>query len=142
MPTPPVDAWLIVQRELAQRLCGRPYTNETLWSLRLKPRWHVEILDRLKRTDFDPPPSVDSVVLWLSNRGRSLMTGSESRVYLGIIESAFQNGGTLRQAVRPWLSKIQFRRLATDLRFEVTAEPSSLQFEQWLGIVRFVKSGL
>ena len=40
-PEPPVDAWLIVQREAAHRLCGSPYSSETLWSLRLKPCWHV-----------------------------------------------------------------------------------------------------
>ena len=138
-PNPPTDSWLIVQRELAHRLCGRPSTNESLWSLRLKPHWHVEILERLKRTDFDPPPSVDSVLLWISRRGRSILTDRESKLYLKIIESAFRNGATLKQAVRPWLSKIQLRRLSIDLNFEVDEKPSAILFEQWLGILRFIQ---
>lgn len=135
---PPDDAWLVVQREPAHRLCGLPYTNESLWSLRLKPHWHVEIIDRLARTDFDPPPSVDSVVLWMSKRDRPLLGNHEWRLYLRIIESAYRHGGTLRQATRPWLSKLQLRRLARDLRFGIDDRPSSLTFEQWLGLFRFV----
>ncbi len=62
-PNPPRDAWQVVQREAAHRFCGPPYVRESLWSLRLKPAWHVEIVDRLRRVDFDPPPSVESVLL-------------------------------------------------------------------------------
>ena len=139
-PNPPTDGWLIVQRELAYRFCGRPYTSESLWSLRLKPYWHIEILDRLRRNDFDPPPSVDSVLLWLSHRGRPLLVGSESALYLEVIESAYRKGTTLKHAIRPWLSKIQIRRLASDLNFDLDEKPSALQFEQWLGIVRFIRN--
>ncbi len=138
-PLPPEDAWLVVQREFAWRLCGLPFTAETLWSLRLKPFWHVEIVDRLRRTDFDPPPSVESVLLWLSRRGRPLLSESETTLYGEIIGSAFRGGnGTVRQALRPWLSKVQLRRLAADLKFEPNAYASSLLFEQWLGILRFL----
>jgi 23S rRNA (adenine-N6)-dimethyltransferase len=137
--SPPEDAWLIVQREFAWRLCGRPYTNETLWSLQLKPCWHIEIVDRLRRTDFDPPPGVDSVMLWLARRGRPLLTDRAATLYHHIVEAAYRNGAaSIRQAVRPWLSKAQVQRLARDLRFAGDSAATTLGFEQWLGIVRFV----
>ena len=59
--TPPIDSWLVVQKELAYRFCGAPYQSESLWSLRLKPSFHIEVIDRLDRKDFHPIPSADSV---------------------------------------------------------------------------------
>ncbi|MEJ2132910.1 MAG: hypothetical protein P8Y95_15115, partial [Gammaproteobacteria bacterium] len=106
--------------------------------LRLKPHWHLEVIDRLARTDFDPPPTVDSAFLWMSKRQRPLLAPRESRLYLRIVESAYRNGGSVRVALRAWLSKLQLRRLARDLRFDIDGQPSSLSFEQWLGLFRFV----
>jgi 23S rRNA (adenine-N6)-dimethyltransferase len=138
MPTPPDDAWLVVQREAAHRFCGRPYVAESLWSLRLKPSWHVEIVDRLRRTDFDPPPSVESVLLWLNRRDRPLLRDTERRIYQRFIELAFSGNRSIGQTTRPWLSKLEVQRLGRDLCFAPDAPPSMLAFEQWLGIVRFV----
>src|SRR5690606_3828844 len=66
--SPARDAHLIVQREAAERFAGAPWGAETLPSLELKPWWHAEILRPLRRTDFDPPPAVDSAYLWLARR--------------------------------------------------------------------------
>ena len=138
-PNPPRDIWLVVQRELAWRLCGRPYTSEGLWSLRLKPYWHIEILDRLAPADFDPPPTVVSAFLWMSRRDRPLLSNPEAKLYDEILGHAFDNGATLRRALGPWVSKGQLRRLAADLNFETDNPASSLIFEQWLGILRFLQ---
>lgn len=136
---PPRDAWLVVQKELAQRLCGRPYCPESLWSLKLKPCWHLEIVDRLRRTDFDPPPRIDSVLLWMNLRNRPLLSPEETALYLDLVGSTLSSGAPLKQALRPWLSKLQTRRLAADLRFDGDDRASSLEFAQWLGILRFLQ---
>src|SRR5262245_30254460 len=138
-PTPPRDAWLVVQREAAHRFCGPPYVGESLWSLRLKPWWHVEIVDRLRCVDFDPPPSVESVLLWLARLDRPLLDGPQARLYLDLIE-AFGAGANhnLAKLTAAWLSRTEIRRLAQDLRFAHDCRPSMLGFEQWLGIVRFI----
>jgi len=138
-PNPPHDAWLVVQREAAHRFCGPPYVRESLWSLRLKPGWHVEIVDRLRRVDFDPPPSVESVLLWLHRRDRPLLDDSERHLYEQLIERAFTSNLRLTRTTGPWLSKLQLRRLANDLRFGYDGAPSMLGFEQWLGLVRFIR---
>ncbi|WP_419162398.1 rRNA adenine N(6)-methyltransferase family protein [Candidatus Palauibacter sp.] len=57
--SPPQDAWLVIQREAAERFAGSPCSRETLSSLLLKPWWQIEIVRRFCRTDFDPPPGVD-----------------------------------------------------------------------------------
>ena len=137
---PPRDAWLVVQRELANRMCGLPYGKETLWSLRLKPVWHLEIVARLKKAEFDPPPSVESVFLHMSHRGRAIIHRHEMQAYIDLIEDAFNRNMPLAKTLRSKLSKIQLRRLATDLRFSVDDMPANLTFEQWLGVFRFCLS--
>lgn len=135
---PPSDAWLVTQQEAAYRFIGAPYRHETLWSLRLKPFWQLEVIDRLRRTDFDPPPAVDSVMLWLARRSRPLLTPLEETLWTELLTHGFGSGETLHQGMRRWLTKTQLKRLATDLKFSVEDRAPSLAFEQWLGILRFL----
>jgi 23S rRNA (adenine-N6)-dimethyltransferase len=137
-PNPPTDAWLVVQREFGERLCGHPFGKESLWSHRLKPFWHVEIIDRLATKEFTPPPSVESVFLQLGLRARSIIREEEASAYDQLLHVGFGRP-TLSQSLKPLLSKIQLRRLASDYCFGVDDAPGSLMFEQWLGIFRFLQ---
>ncbi len=135
---PPEDAYLILQREPAERLAGRPYQPESVQSLLLKPRWHVEVAERLRRTDFDPPPSVDCVLLWMARRPRSLIERRDERAYADLVSRAFGCGAArVKDALRARLTRTQIGRLGRDLRFDPGAPPSALTFEQWLGLFRF-----
>lgn len=138
-PTPPEDACLVVQREAAERFAGGPYGPETLTSLLLKPWWQVEILRRLRRTDFDPPPRVGSVLLWLARRPKPLVDQAHGALYRRFIGEAFGRvGNTARQCLRPVFTGRQLRQLARDLRFDLSARPSGLSFDQWLGLFRYL----
>ena len=137
-PSPPEDAYLVVQTEAAERFAGVPFAKETLMSLRLKPWWQVEIVRRLRRTDFDPPPRVDSALLWLARRTRPLLRSSEASRYHRFIESCFgRDSRTLGHCLGHVFSRTQLRRLGRDLRFDPGSPPSSLSFDQWLGLFRF-----
>ena len=135
---PPEDAYLILQREAAERFAGSPFATESLPSLLLKPWWQVEIVRRLRRSDFEPPPGVDSVVLWLARRTRPLVKRSEAADYRKFIEGCFGQGGdTAARCLRSAFTRKQIARLSGDLRFTSSAPPSALSFDQWLGLFRF-----
>ena len=135
----PDEAYLIVQREAAERFAGRPHAQETLQSLLLKPWWHAEIVRHLRRTDFEPVPNVDSVVLWLARRGRPLVSDSDAWGYRAFVVRMLRSGApTARDALRRDLTRRQTLRLARDLGFEASAKPTELSFDQWLGVYRFV----
>ena len=137
-PSPPKDAYLVVQREAAERFAGRPYAPETLPSLLLKPWWQVEIIRRLRRTDFDPPPDVDSVVLWLARRARALVDPSQRADYRRFVSASFgRRGRTVGRCLRSEFTRRQLHRLSDDLRFDLSTPPSGLTFDQWLGLFRF-----
>lgn len=136
---PPLDAYLVVQREFAFRLCGRPFGQESLLSLELKPTWHIEIIDRLRRTDFDPPPKVETVMMRMAHRARPLLRPSELDRYREFLRNVFEGPAPLGMALRRWCSKRQIRRMADELRFELAAPMSAVCFEQCLGVFRAVR---
>ncbi len=137
-PLTPEDAWLVVQREAAERFAGGPYCRESLSSLLLKPWWQVEIARRLRRTDFDPPPNVEAVALWLARRTRPLVDRSQAADYRRFIRTCFGPGGhTISRCLRSEFTRTQVHRLSRDLRFDRSGPPSRLTFDQWLGLFRF-----
>jgi 23S rRNA (adenine-N6)-dimethyltransferase len=133
---PPHDAWLIVQREAAERFAGAPFAAESLQSLLLKPRWHVEIARHLRRTDFDPPPAVESSLLWLAHRDRPLLAAGEHADYERFVRATLGGDATVRAALRRAFTPPQLARLARDLRLDLGARPTALVFGQWLGLFR------
>ena len=64
---PPEDSYLVVRAEAAERFTGQP--RGTLISTLLKPWFEPTLVHRFDRTDFDPPPRVDAVMLRLQKRG-------------------------------------------------------------------------
>jgi 23S rRNA (adenine-N6)-dimethyltransferase len=137
----PEDAWLVVQREAARRLVGAPYGRETLLSLWTKPGWHCEIVRDLRRSDFEPPPAVESALLWLMRRERPLVAGRHLALYRRFTAAVLGAGVGAARALSPWLTRTQIARLAHDLHFDPVRPPSALRFEQWLAIFRFVARG-
>ena len=136
--SPPQDAWLVVQREAAERFVGSPHSRETLPSLLLKPWWQIEIVRRFRRTDFDPPPRVDAVALWLARRTRPLVDRLQAEPYRRFIRSCFgRDGRSISRCLRSEFTRTQIHRLGRDLRFDPFGRPSGLTFDQWLALFRF-----
>ncbi len=136
---PPVDAYLVLQREAAEKFAGFPCAPESTSSLLLKPWWHIEIVRRFKRTDFRPEPAVDTVLLWLARRQRPLLEDAEVETYRDFLVAAFgRTGQTIEQCLDGIFTRRQISRLSSDLRFVPTSRPSDLSFEQWLGLFRFL----
>jgi 23S rRNA (adenine-N6)-dimethyltransferase len=134
----PEDAHLVMQREAGLRFAGGPFGPETLVSLLLKPRWQVEIVRDLRRGDFDPPPRVRSVMVWLARRRRPLVEESELRAYQSFVTASFgRRGRTVGRCLRASLTRHQVTRLARALNFDPSLPPSALSFDQWLGLFRF-----
>lgn len=134
----PTDAHLIVQREAADRFAGAPFAPETLSSLLLKPDWQIEVVTELRSIDFEPPPRVSAAMVWFARRSRGLVGAKDGPRYQSFIKDCFgRRGRTVAQCVRPYLTRNQLRRLSKLLRFDPVGPPSSLTFDQWLGLFRF-----
>ena len=109
----------MIQREAAERFAGGPCSRETRSSLLLKPWWQIEIVRRFRRTDFDPPPSVDAVALWLARRTRPLVDRFQAADYRRFIQSCFgRDGRSIRWCLRSEFTRTQIYRLSRNLGFD------------------------
>ncbi len=137
----PIDIYLIVQQEAASRFAG--LAKETQASLLLKPRFQLEIIHYFRSVDFKPVPKVAVVLLRLKRRLPPLVLGKYYQLYRDFVVYGFnQWKGTLRESLKGIFTNKQFDRLAGDLNFSVSAKPTSLRFEQWLGLFNYFLHGI
>jgi 23S rRNA (adenine-N6)-dimethyltransferase len=130
-PLAPEDAFLVVQREAAERFVGAP--SETLYALLLKPWFAPSVEHRFRRGDFDPAPGVDVVLLRLRKRGPPLVDPGEAQLYRDFVTACFTAwrptlGDALTHVVGPRLAGTAVRRTGVD----PTRRPSATPFAAWL----------
>lgn len=127
------EGFLILQREAAQKFAGAP--KETLVSILAKPYFEFQILSRLRRTDFQPVPSVDSVLLSITRRPQPLIETRDVATFREFVQYGFRRWKpNLKLAYKHVFTYRQWKRLAHDLDFPLNATPTELSFEQWLDL--------
>ncbi|MCG2692166.1 23S ribosomal RNA methyltransferase Erm, partial [Microgenomates group bacterium] len=135
-PLPPTAAFLVVQKEAAEKFCGLP--KETQFSIFNKPWFELEIVRSFRKTDFEPMPSVDTVLLKIIKRPESLVKQVAKENYIWFVQYGFNRWrANLGKNFKNIFTYKQWRRLAHDLKFQLKAQPTNLTFNQWLGIFNF-----
>jgi len=133
--TPPVpsEAYLVMQKEAAKKFSGTP--NETQFSILAKPLFDLQIIRELRRTDFEPLPHVDSVLVYIKRRPYPLLNKEDISLYRSFICYGFGRWRrNLKLIFMPIFTYPQCKHLSKDLYFPLDATPSHLTFEQWLGL--------
>jgi 23S rRNA (adenine-N6)-dimethyltransferase len=138
---PPVEAYLIVQKEAAERFIGISKTTQS--SVLVKPWFSVKTIWSFKRTDFSPVPNVDVVMLYIGKRVPSLISARDRPIYERFIKYGFSAWRKdLKLNYKNIFSHNQWKRLSRDLDFSVHAKPSELRFRQWLGLFELFKRNM
>ncbi|HEU0297601.1 MAG TPA: 23S ribosomal RNA methyltransferase Erm [Anaerolineales bacterium] len=137
-PPFPVEAYLVMQKEAAQKFSGSPC--ETQFSILAKPMFELQIIRELRRTDFQPVPHVDSVLLRIKRRASPLLRKDEISLYRSFVRYGFGRWKrNLKLIFEPVFTYPQWKRLSKDLHFPLDATPSQLSFGQWLGLFECFK---
>lgn len=89
-PNPPKDIWLIMEKGAAKRFTGAG--KETRQSLVLKVNWDMKILYYLRREDFHPMPSVDSVLVHFSRKAAPDLSRKDLEDFRRFIDHSFKYG--------------------------------------------------
>ena len=140
---PPVDTYLILQREAAEKFAGQPFNSETLASLLYKPWFRFNLLRTFKPTDFIPAPKVTAVLLRIEKRNPPLIRAGQASLYRDFITYGFtRNKLNLKKAYEQVFGHVQFIRLAQDLSFSSMAKPTDITFEQWVGMFDYFTIGV
>ena len=133
--TPPVpgEAYVVLQKEAAAKFSGSP--SETQFSILAKPLFNLQIIRELRRTDFEPVPHVDSVLLHIEKRHSLLVREEDTFLYRRFVRYGFGRWKkSLKLIFKPIFTYEQWRCLSKDLHFPLDATPTELTFEQWLGL--------
>lgn len=129
--SPPVDAYLIMQREAADRFRGQP--SEALVSLSVKPWFETRIMHTFARSDFRPAPAVDSVLFHIARRDEPLIPvelGDRYRNLIAAIFSAWKP--TVEAALGEFLPADMVQRTHQQFGESLRCKPSLLPFERWI----------
>jgi len=133
----PDDCYLVVMRELAQRLSGLPHHNQ--FSLKHQPWFEFSLVQRFRRTDFVPRPRVESVLWRIKKREQALLPEDEKARYHRFIETAFGQGQPINRGLGTVMPPEEFRRMCATLALNPRCKPSYLSLEQWVAIYRHAR---
>lgn len=135
---PPEDCYLVVRRDLAERLSGHPHENK--FSLQHKPWFDFEILHFFYRSDFVPKPGIDAVLWRITKRRDAMVPVKEREGYRLLIDRGFGEGQYLWSNLRGVLTRGSYMRLCRSLGIDPSTKPSYLPMPVWIGIYEYCKS--
>jgi len=138
---PPSEAYLVLQKEAADKFSGSPAETEV--SVLAKPWFEFRILREFKRTDFEPVPSVDVVLLLIARREQQLVSAVNAQSYRKFVQFGFEAWKKdLKTAYKRVFTYEQWKRLSKNLSFPLKATPAELKFEQWFGLFEYFLVGV
>lgn len=116
---PPTALYLIVQRQFARKLVPSDQHFTAQLGAQIGPMFTARIRKPLKRTDFTPPPGVDTVLLEIKRREEPMLPADTMTAYREFVARCFAEqkyfGSTNRAKVGISSEKI----------------PSQLTIEEW-----------
>lgn len=118
--TRPKSMYLIVQKQFARKLVPGDDHFTSQLSAEIAPFVTVRIRKPLRKTDFTPPPAVDTVLIELKQRDKNLLSHKYTEGYRLFIHQCFT-----RQKYFISLPR-ESAGISSELR------PSQLTVEQWL----------
>lgn len=128
---PPADAFLIMQREAAERFFGQP--SETLVSLSVKPWYDSRIMYRFSRSDFRPAPAVDSVLIHIERRVDPIIPVELTDRYRDLLAAVFSAWKpSVEAALAEFLTADMLKRALQHFGDSLQYRPSLLPFERWI----------
>ena len=121
---PPEAAYLIVQKQFANKLLPDHSGFSSQLGMLLGVRFAIRIRKRLKRTDFWPHPNVDTVLLEINHRDQPLIKSEQFARYDNFI-------------IRHFTSPEAFSKLPLEVIGKQSGiKPSSLTLSEWLILFR------
>lgn len=120
--TPPTSLYLITQRQFARKLTpGDDHFTGQL-SAEIGPWFVARIRRPLRRSDFTPPPAVDTVLLEIKPRQPALLDRAQQAAYRGFVTDCFARQASFRALDRAAVGIAVHKR------------PSQLSLTEWVAL--------
>jgi 23S rRNA (adenine-N6)-dimethyltransferase len=115
--TPPTAIYLIVQKQFAQKMISTGTHFHGALGMAIAPWWVARIRRPLRKTDFTPPPAVDTVLLELKLRETPLVPPDRQTAYMAMVEGCYSDP-----------------RLYAKIGGPKDKKPSQLSLEEWVAL--------
>ncbi len=122
----PASMTLLVQKEVAQRICAKD-NKESILSLSVKVFGKPVYVEKVGRTLFRPSPRVDSAIIHIENIHPGFKNLAEKKDFFEIIKKAFNSK---RKKIS---STLKDRPIEPDLKDK---RPEDLSLEDWRRLLR------
>lgn len=134
---PPKDAYLVMRREVVERMAGVP--KESQFSILHKPWFDFEIFHKFRRGDFKPKPRVESAMFRIQKKEKPLINQKDARLFNLLVKQGFGGGRRIRQNLSLVFSSRQLKQFAQENNFRLSDKPSDLTLGQWLAVFEFLR---
>ncbi|MCA9324519.1 ribosomal RNA small subunit methyltransferase A [Candidatus Saccharibacteria bacterium] len=135
---PPEIAVLLMQKEVAERVCAEP-GNMSILSVTAQYFWEVS-LDRVVPADlFEPAPKVDSQILVMHYRQKPLFDSVDTKQFFRLVKAGFgQKRKTLENSLSGGLhmSKEEARSLLEKANVSPQTRAQALSLADWHSIYK------
>ena len=135
---PPVQASLLLQKEVTERVCAKPGQMSTL-SVTTQMYFEATPGMVVRAGLFTPPPKVDSQLLILNKREQPLFGNNDPKVLFRLVKAGF---GERRKKLRSSLSsglyinKTQAEKLLNEARIDSNLRAQNLSLDDWLNLFK------
>jgi 23S rRNA (adenine-N6)-dimethyltransferase len=137
--SPPIDAYLAVQREAADRFLGIP--RQTLFAVLIQPWFEPTVVHHFRPTDFVPRPGVEVALLRLQRRSEPLVAPGDAALFEDFTTYVFT---AWQPTVREALARILPRQTIADIERAVGVSldrsPSAIPFTSWVSLTGIFSS--
>lgn len=131
---PPVDSFLIMQREAAQKFAG-VVGRQSLFAILHAPWFSFETQHTFHARDFTPQPKVAIVLLRINHRAEALAPASEAEPYRDFVSYIFNHANpNVLPSLKLLFPGKSFGTVERALGSKVTAKPSQLELHDWLAL--------
>lgn len=130
---PPSTAVLLIQKEVAERVCAKPGSMSIL-SVTAQYYWEASLGQLVPAELFTPPPKVDSQVLVLNRHEWPLFEDVDAKQYFRLVKAGFsQKRKTLVNSLSAGLSisKDQAKTLLDTANIPQNTRAQALSLQDW-----------
>ena len=135
---PPQTAVILIQKEVAERVCAKP-GDLSLLSVTAQYYWNVSLGALVPAALFTPPPKVDSQVLIMHFRSEPLFTDVDTKVFFRLVKAGFgQRRKTLLNSLSAGLhvSKTDVQTVCEKVDIDTRRRAQTLTLEEWYSLYR------
>jgi len=126
-PNPPSAAYLIVQKQFANKLLPNYDGFTGALGMMIGPTFGVRIRRPLKRSDYTPPPAVDTALIEIKKREEPFIPLTDMPRYREFIEGCFSD------------PKIFAKTPRAKIGLKEGIKPSEMKLHQWVELFKAYK---